>query len=301
LDFINSLSPEFIDLAKRIGLTMLGAVVVLFLAARLRNTLTKHIADTDSRYRVRKLIGFGSWVVVAIIIIAQFSTSGTGLAAGLGVAGAGVAFALQEVIVSIAGWVAIMLGGYYKIGDRVQLGGIKGDVIDIGVIRTTIMETGQWVDGDLYNGRIVRVANSFVFKEPVFNYSGDFPFLWDELTIPVTYGGDAHLAKTILLEVANEVTGEFVQSAKVHWAKMVQTYRIEAAQVEPMVTLELNDNWMQFTLRYPVSFKTRRVTKDALFFGILDRVDKSEGKVAFASATFHLVQAPPLEVKLTGR
>jgi small-conductance mechanosensitive channel len=61
-------------------------------------------------------------------------------------------------------------------GDRVQLGGIKGDVMDIGVLRTTIMETGQWVDGDLYNGRIV-LANSYVFKEPVFNYSGDFPFM----------------------------------------------------------------------------------------------------------------------------
>jgi small-conductance mechanosensitive channel len=66
---------------------------------------------------------------------------------------------------------------FYNTGDRVQLGGIKGDVMDIGVLRTTIMETGQWVDGDLYNGRIVLIANSYVFKEPVFNYSGDFPFM----------------------------------------------------------------------------------------------------------------------------
>ncbi|MCB0784290.1 MAG: mechanosensitive ion channel, partial [Flavobacteriales bacterium] len=75
-------------------------------------------------------------------------------------------------------------------GDRVQLGGIKGDVIDIGVLRTTLMELGEWVDGDLYNGRMVLVANSFVFKEPVFNYSADFPFLWDELKVPVQYGAD---------------------------------------------------------------------------------------------------------------
>ena len=79
----------------------------------------------------------------------------------------------------------ILFGGFYKTGDRVQLGGIKGDVMDIGVLRTTVMEIGQWVDGDLYNGRIVLVANSFVFKEPVFNYSGDFPFLWDGIKIPI--------------------------------------------------------------------------------------------------------------------
>jgi small-conductance mechanosensitive channel len=102
----------------------------------------------------------------------------------IGVAGAGIAFALQEVIGSVAGWIAISFGGFYRPGDRVQVGGIKGDVIDIGILRTTLMELGEWVNSDLYSGRIVRVANSFVFKQPVFNYSGDFPFLWDELRLP---------------------------------------------------------------------------------------------------------------------
>jgi small-conductance mechanosensitive channel len=102
-----------------------------------------------------------------------------GLTVTLGVAGAGIAFALQEVIASFAGWFAIALSGFFRTGDRVQLGGIRGDVIDIGVLRTTLMELGEWVSGDLYSGRVVRIANSFVFKEPVFNYSADFPFLWD--------------------------------------------------------------------------------------------------------------------------
>ena len=70
-------------------------------------------------------------------------------------------------------------------------------MIDIGMLRTTMMEIGEWVNADLYNGRIVRVANSFVFKAPVFNYSGDFPFLWDEVTVPVKYGGDYRLAREI--------------------------------------------------------------------------------------------------------
>jgi small-conductance mechanosensitive channel len=80
------------------------------------------------------------------------------------------------VIASVAGWMAVSFGGFYKVGDRVELGGIKGDVIDIGILRTTIMQIGEWVSSDQYNGRIVRVANSFVFKEPVFNYSAEFPF-----------------------------------------------------------------------------------------------------------------------------
>ncbi len=60
------------------------------------------------------------------------------------------------------------------------------------------MECGQWVNADLYNGRIVRIANSFVFKEPVFNYSGDFPFLWDEIMVPIKYGSDYRLARQLL-------------------------------------------------------------------------------------------------------
>lgn len=79
-----------------------------------------------------------------------------------------------------------------------QLSGIKGDEMDVNALRTTLIETGQWVDGDLYNGRIVRIANSFVFKEPVFNYSGDFPFLWDEIKIPVQFGFDYDKLKELL-------------------------------------------------------------------------------------------------------
>ncbi|MEZ4904829.1 MAG: mechanosensitive ion channel family protein [Spirosomataceae bacterium] len=111
------------------------------------------------------------------------------------------------------GWL-LCLEAFTSPGDRVQLGGIKGDVMDIGVLRTTIMETGQWVDGDLYNGRIVLIANSFVFKEPVFNYSGDFPFLWDEIKVPVQYGSDYDKARTLLLQIGKEVAGDLTQNQR---------------------------------------------------------------------------------------
>lgn len=216
-----------------------------------------------------------------------------------GVVGAGIAFALQELIASFAGWVAISLGQFYKSGDRVQLGGIMGDVIDISILRTTIMEIGAWVKADQYNGRIVRIANSFVFKEPVFNYSADFPFVWDEITIPVKYGSDHHLARAILQQVAEEVVGEYISQARATWQEMVHKYLIEDAKVEPMVTLVTTDNWMEFTLRYVVDYKFRRVKKDQLFTRTLDEFLSTESRVEFASATFHLVQAPVFDVRIT--
>jgi small-conductance mechanosensitive channel len=87
------------------------------------------------------------------------------IGATMGVIGAGVAFALQEVIISVAGWLNIIFTNNIMVGQRVRIANVKGDVIDIGVLSTTVMETGDWIAGDLYNGSIVTIANSFVFKE----------------------------------------------------------------------------------------------------------------------------------------
>jgi small-conductance mechanosensitive channel len=145
------------------------------------------------------------------------------------------------------------------------------------------------VDADLYNGRIVRIANSFVFKEPVFNYSADFPFLWDEIKIPIKYGSDYQLARELFYRIAQEIVGDYTKFAQQSWEGMVKKYLIEDASTEPMVTLMANDNWVEFTLRYVVDYKKRRSTRDKLFTRILEETNKSAGKIDFASTTLHLV------------
>ena len=150
------------------------------------------------------------------------------------------------------------------------------------------MEVGEWVNGDLYNGRVVRVANSFIYKEPVFNYSGDFPFLWDEIVVPVRYGSDYRLAKEILLRIANELVGDYAKNAQKAWDGIVKKYLIENAVVEPLVTMTANENWMSFTVRYVVEFKRRRTAKDLLFNHILDEINKTGGKVSIASTSMDI-------------
>lgn len=278
-----------------VGLTLLA----LLGAARLaRRAASAHIKDADLRYRIRKAITFVSAFIGIAIVLSSLSGRLGGLTVAFGVAGAGVAFALQEVIASVAGWVAVLFGGFFSPGDRVQLGRTKGDVIDIGILRTTLMECGEWVDGDLYSGRIVRVANSIVFKEPVVNYSADFPFLWDELKVPVTFGSDRERARRVLREIAEAVTQETVSDGRRTWGEMVRKYRIEDARIEPMVHLRATDNWIEFTVRYIVDYRRRRSTRDELYTKILEAFDASEGRLAFASATFELVGAPPMVVRL---
>ncbi|WP_367770567.1 mechanosensitive ion channel family protein [Flavobacterium sp. WC2421] len=277
---------------------LVGVAIIWMIINALQKKLFSKIKDNDNRYKAKKFSTFVGYLITIIFLTVVFSDKLGGFTVALGVAGAGIAFALQEVIASFAGWLAIMFGGFYNTGDRVQLGGIKGDVMDIGVLRTTIMETGQWVDGDLYNGRIVLIANSYVFKEPVFNYSGDFPFLWDEIKIPIQYGSNYDKAQEIILNVGIEVAGDLTNTSKEKWKKLQNKYRLEDAQTEPMISLVANDNWAEYTLRYVVGYKKRRFTKTALFSKILSQIEATNGEVKMASATFHLVQAPDFNINI---
>ncbi|QYJ67880.1 mechanosensitive ion channel family protein [Flavobacterium litorale] len=279
----------------------IGVGVIWFIIKLIQRNLFSRIEQSDNRYKARKFGSFVGYILTIVLITIVFSDKLGGLTVAFGVAGAGIAFALQEVIASFAGWLAIMFGGFYKTGDRVQLGGMKGDIMDIGVLRTTLMETGQWVDGDLYNGRIVLVANSFVFKEPVFNYSGDFPFLWDELKLPIQYGSNYDKVNEILLKAGKEVAGALSEESHQKWTALQRKYMLEDAQTEPMISLVANDNWVEFTLRYVVDYKRRRATKTKMFTHILKEVDATNGEVKFASATFQLVEPSDLNVNIKNK
>jgi len=278
--------------------TVIAICIVWAMVRISRKVLNRYVHEPGNLYRAKKLVTFLGYFTGIIIISLIFSDRLGKMAVAFGVAGAGIAFALQEVIASLAGWVAISFGNFYNTGDRVQLGGIKGDVIDIGMLRTTMMEIGQWVNADSYNGRIVKIANSFVFKEPVFNYSGDFPFLWDEITVPVKYGSDYRLARELFQHILLDISGDYTQEAKASWSELYQQYHVEPIELDPRVFLIANDNWMEFTLRYVVDYRKRRITKDLLFTRVLEDIDGTSGRVALASSTFHLVETPEIKVKL---
>ena len=274
------------------------AIVVGILLVRVaQRVATRYIEDKNTRYRARKAVGFVGYLLGIVILATVFSDRLSRLSVVLGVAGAGIAFALQEVIASIAGWAAISFGGFYKTGDRVQLGGIKGDVIDIGLLRTTLMEVGQWVNGDLYNGRVVRVANSFIFKEPVVNYSGDFPFLWDEITVPVRFGSDFARARAIIEGATADVCEVYQQEAAGIWKEIQKRYPLEDSTTAPFVTLVFDHNWVTFTARYTVRFDKRRITRHELSCKILESIEATDGAVGIAASALELQIRTPLEVR----
>src|SRR6202034_1364355 len=164
--------------------------------------------------------------------------------------------------------------------------------IDIGLLRTTLLETGNWVSGDLYNGRIVRIPNSTVLKGSVFNYSQGFQFVWDEIKVLFTTTSDCQFAREMLLQVAKEATGEYLVEAQTSWKVISDNYRSENPPLEPAVALVVNGGSLEFTVSYVIDYTKRTTMKDRLFMKIAEEVSSSEGRLQWASSGLTLIYQP---------
>jgi len=273
---------------------IVGILLIHFGFRVLEQTLPRHFGQADARYRVRKFVVFSGYVAILLFVSILFEDRLGRLSFALGVAGAGVAVALQDVLASIAGAFSIGFSKLYTVGDRVQIGDTRGDVIDIGLLRTTLMEVGSWVGRDLYSGRIVRIPNNIVLKNSIFNYSQGFRFIWDQIKVVFTLTSDAGLARAMLLRVANEVIGEYLVEAQNSWNAVSDDYRSENPPIEPVVTLAVNAGSLEFTVNYVVDYTKRTTMQDRLFAKIVDEVAGSQGHLAWSSSGVTIVnQLPP--------
>ena len=249
----------------------------------LEQTLPRRFGRADARYKVRKFIVFSGYLSILLFLAILFEDRLGRLSFAFGVVGAGVAVALQDVLASIAGAFSIGFSKLYAVGDRVQIGDTRGDVIDIGLLRTTLLETGNWVSRDLYNGRIVRIPNSTVLKGSVFNYSQGFRFIWDEIKVLFTTTSDCQLAREMLLRVAKEAIGEYLVEAQTSWKAMSDNYRSANPPLEPTVALVVNAGSLEFTVSYVVDYTKRIAMQDQLFTKIVEEIANSKGRLQWAS------------------
>jgi small-conductance mechanosensitive channel len=272
-------------------------ILVLIIISKLRAYFRHKMPDTPLKYKTQKGIELIGYILIFFITVFYFSGNFKDLGVALGLLSAGLTVTFQEVILSIAGSLYIFFLRVYKPGDRIEINHIRGDVIDVDTIYTTMMEIGEWVSSDNYSGRIVKISNAFVFKGPVYNYSQDFPFVWDEFNIPIRYGSDVDLAKKIVIEVAQAHLSDYVQKSMSDWKNVVDKYYIEDADIHPTLAITLTDNWINFNLHYIVDYTQRRSTKHILNEDIGKRIDETNGKVMLASATFEVVGIPPLKIE----
>jgi len=251
-----------------------------------------------------------SLILAAIVIIGVLSIwfdNPARLGTVVGMVGAGVAFALQRVITAVAGYFVILRGKTFNVGDRIVMGGVRGDVVALSFMQTRIMEMGQppqveaqtdpamWVHSRQFTGRLVTVTNDKVFDEPVYNYTHEFPYIWDEVRLPVRYQDDRGRAEQILLEAARRyaLTCERVTADEVK--RLEQRFGIKVGDVDPQTFWRITDNWLEVTVRFLAPDHGIRRIKDQMSREILAELDKA--KIGIASGTYAIVEMPPLKIE----
>ncbi|RYZ77698.1 MAG: mechanosensitive ion channel [Proteobacteria bacterium] len=298
------------DNGKKLLLTIVFVAIALVFAFLARAVL-KQLAGFGRAPRfefwAKQAIKLLTAVIIIIGVASVWFDDPARLTTALGLVTAGLAFALQKVVSAIAGYFIILRGKMFNVGDRITMGGVRGDVIALDFTKTTLMEMGQppavqssepamWVKSRQFTGRVVSISNSKIFDEPVYNYTRDFPYLWEEITIPITYQADRKKAEEILLEVANNHTKALLKEGEAALAKMQEHFHMRGAEVAPRVYYRLTDNWLELALRFLVQDHGIRELKDAMYRDILDGFDKN--KLGLASATYEIVGLPPIRYEM---
>lgn len=228
------------------------------------------------------------------------------LTTGLGLMTAGLAFALQKVVTSFAGYLIIMRGNTFSVGERITMGGIRGDVVALGFLQTTIMEMGQppsvqgadpamWIRGRQFTGRIVTVTNDKIFENPVYNYTRDFPFIWEEMVVPIKYTADRKFVEDVMITAVKKHTIETYENSRKNAAYLKERYGVHTDDTIPRVFYRLTDNWLELTVRFITSEHGVRDVKDLIGRDILQALDSHH--IDIASATFEIVGLPKMQMK----
>ncbi len=271
--------------------------IVLLVQTIFRRPLLDYIInrisdDSPNIYTIRKVSSYIITSLSALLLFGIWIQRLGDLSVALGILGAGLAFALQEVIGSIAGWTTIITGKPFTIGDRIETGSIRGDVIDISILRTTLMEIGNWLDGDHNTGRIVTLSNAFLFKEPLFNYSVHLNFVWDEISIPVTFESNWKKAIELMGSAVREHSAyqELLPKAEKQRRAARRKLAVKMTSLEPRVYVKITDNWIALGLVYPVDTELRRTFRSQINQELLSEFE-AEG-IIVASQTVAIVQFP---------
>lgn len=290
---------------------IVGAVAVRFVVGFLIQLAAgrgrQHSEGARPRFWIVQATRLALLVAVVVALISVWVADAGRFASIAGLITAGIAVSLQRVLTSFAAYLIVLRGRVYTVGDRITMGGVRGDVVRVGFMQTSVMEMGApppsqngnpdtWVSARQYTGRIVSVTNDKIFDNAVYNYTREFPYLWDEMTFPIKYGADYQRAESILLAAAKRQTDEYVRKAEPALEQLRERFVLALKiDLEPKVYLRLTDNWIELTLRFLAPVHGVRSIKDAMGREILAGL--GEAHLEIASSTYDIVGFPPVRIE----
>ena len=267
--FIEQWTGLSVAVQKQFFFSILIVLSLLLIRYWIRGSIRRRVEDVSHRYYWQRITTY-TIVILAILIIARVWFMGIQpLFAYFGIVSAGLAIALHDTIANLAGWLFILLRRPFQVGDRVEIGDIAGDVIDIRLFQFSLLEVGNWVDADQSTGRIVHVPNGKVMREPLANYTKGFRYIWHEVPVLITFESDWQKAKEILETIAEERVHQLSEDAEDQIRQAARQYMIFYGKLTPKVFLTVKDCGVLLTLRYMVNPRRRRNTEEDIWTGIL--------------------------------
>jgi len=263
-------------------------------------------ASERRRFWVRQASKLIAFVVLVAGLMFIWVGDNSRFATVAGLLTAGIAVALQRVITAMAAYLIILRGRVFTVGDRITIGGVRGDVVRLGLVQTTVMEMGEppgahsgdpevWVNARQYTGRVVNITNDKIFDTPVYNYTREFPYMWEEMHFPIEYTGDFKRAESILLDIAHRHTDATAERAAPASDHMRERYFVpERLELGPKVYLRMTDNWIELSLRFLAPVHGVRGLKDAMTREILPAF--AEAGLQIASTTFAVTGLPTVKI-----
>lgn len=249
-------------------------VVILFILHRLGTRAAhRNIAHLQGLYVARKLITY-SLVVIAMLIVAMiWSDSFQTVGVLLGFASLGIALALRTVIASLVAWVYIVARNPFRIGDRIEISGRIGHVVDIEVFHFVIIELKDWGGEALPTGRVVRIPNNNIFMFALVNGSIGFHYMWDEIVVPFALGSDLEHAKQFVCAiVARHAVNPSTLDAEIR-RRIHTQFLMPEESLHPSPLVAIDPNGVKITVRYLCETTRRSATAEAIWMDLLTSVN----------------------------
>ena len=252
-------------------LIVCGVFVVALDAAR--HVLLSRAHSVTDRHKVRRTIYWSKFGLCLLAIVLIWGTRVENLGVFLGIVGAGLALSLQEILLSVAGWLYLVAKRPFDVGDRVEIQGQIGDVIDVGVLHSALLEVGNWVGADQSTGRIVTVPNSMLLRASLFNYTTGFPFIWNEIEVVVTFESNWRRAKEVMLQRSQQEADKIAVEVDRQIRQLQQRYAMATYKnLTPIVYTTIANEGVRLTLRHLTPVRKRRTVTHQICEGILDDI-----------------------------
>ncbi len=268
----------YIPFLKKLTVSLFLIALIFLISKITSRVVYMQTQAQGERYNLLRVIRFLAIVFSSIVVISFLFQNLYAAAVSFGLISLVLGFALQAPISSFIAWIYLVFRRTYLVGDRIQIKGLRGDVVSISYLDTTILEcNGDYLGNDRSSGRVVKFPNSLVLREEIINYSGpDIPFIWNEIPIQVAYTSDLQFVEECLLSAS-------IRDFEEHYPQLASR---KNAQWNSSVYFRINAfAWMEAVISYPVEPKDATERRNRILKYALPLLNKEPDKVKFPEGT----------------